>query len=377
MSQPYQFIQNEERWASRFRTEEMKYLQNMGSAKQATSGSVCDRTHLFAFHAIIKQRGYEVLPVLKAATAVEIYDHNGQITKFINGDGQKNEGLEHQLSQTLGASLGLVWSSLQRTKERRNAQADPQQFSRPLSKRQQQMPNPDYNPAPASSPGSASGSTSGSTSGSVTGSTGSSSTGSDQSFAEGVKQSDLQSEDYTVRLITSVLRHILHNAQRPNALEALEYREKETLTLTTTASGKFVATDDGGLRHRTRKARGVTTANFFALVEAKKALYKDKNGIPFFRDEVLAQISCEAILAKISEPDNVCGDSVVVIHAACHHVCFVEFNMSEAYGVDFRKGRTPADPLNIHMSKWFDIATRDGRLGIVKNMQGLINKSLE
>ncbi|UZP45151.1 hypothetical protein NXS19_012963 [Fusarium pseudograminearum] len=141
-----------------------------------------------------------------------------------------------------------------------------------------------------------------------------------------------------------------------------------------TASSTFTAEDDGGLRYYSLKEN--ISLDFFALVEAKNVI-RFYNNQPAIDDNVLAQMSCEAIVAKMSHRKEVCSGSVFVIHIAGRFVCFLQFNISDAYRADFRNGRIPSNPLAVYMTKWFDISKRSGRSGIIENARGLINVSLE
>ncbi|EKJ69273.1 hypothetical protein FPSE_10526 [Fusarium pseudograminearum CS3096] len=168
---------------------------------------------------------------------------------------------------------------------------------------------------------------------------------SDASYREKAKASDVASENHTVLLINNVLRHILHIAQRPGDIGALEHREPKRMSYNTASKAKKVI-------------------RFY-------------NNQPAIDDNVLAQMSCEAIVAKMSHRKEVCSGSVFVIHIAGRFVCFLQFNISDAYRADFRNGRIPSNPLAVYMTKWFDISKRGGRSGIIENACGLINVSLE
>ncbi|CAG1962771.1 unnamed protein product [Fusarium graminearum] len=102
-------------------------------------------------------------------------------------------------------------------------------------------------------------------------------------------------------------------SQQPKAVGAIEHREWEGISYNTSTT-TFTAEDDGGLRYCSLKEN--ISLDFFALVEAKKKVMKFVNNQPFIADNVLAQMTCEAIVTKMKHRKEVCSGSVVVIHIA-------------------------------------------------------------
>ncbi|KAG5655144.1 hypothetical protein KAF25_001917, partial [Fusarium avenaceum] len=110
-------------------------------------------------------------------------------------------------------------------------------------------------------------------------------------------------EAYTVRLISCAIRHILHYSQHQEAQMVLELRQSERLALDIPSlEGSIVSIDDGGLRLRLLGKRRPGN-NFVALLEAKRCL-KVLDGRPVISDDCLAQMTCEAIVTKATQPSQ-------------------------------------------------------------------------
>ncbi|KAF5246325.1 hypothetical protein FAUST_1442 [Fusarium austroamericanum] len=337
----------------------MKRLEDweFNSKTKKITGSKLDRAFLFAYHVIVEQQDLPLLPVLKGAIAADTnppHDYDGQVQKFIDGDG-KGTAREHKLFQNNGGSLGMIWSSLQRVQELRKP---PPETAPPTSPRPRRAGNKRKR-YPVLSDAEREDSQA-------------SEKENDRSYVKAVATTNLPSEDYTVRMISSVLRHVIYHSQSENELDTLEFREKESLEFKNRRGVAFHATDDGGLSLRDRTNM---ISNFIAIVEAKKAMYTDEKGDHYIYHKDLAQMTCEAIVAKQCCPGQLCGDSVVIIHAVRNFICFLEFKISKGYMDQFINGETPAEPLVVHTTKWFDISKGNGRSGIADNLRGLIKAS--
>lgn len=113
-------------------------------------------------------------------------------------------------------------------------------------------------------------------------------------------------ESMTVRLIGAVLR--LACCCCPGFLAAAvpEFRHQQmSLSVTLPATGRrLTARDDGGIRIRMENEEGRYVPchgvdNLLAILEAKKAFAKIDDGRPVMTDEWLAQMTCEALAARI------------------------------------------------------------------------------
>ncbi|KAM0339738.1 hypothetical protein ACHAPU_010804 [Fusarium lateritium] len=369
MTNPYYLaVTTESQYKRLFKTEKMSKLRNLSSAEKIPASS-CKRVHLFAFHVIVEKSGLDLLPLYRDAEITTSVDSdNPEITAYINGVRTEDvKGMfEHQLTHTFGFSLGQLWGALHMIKQgpsKRRDISEVEKGSSPSPIKKQPKRNvslPSYVSPPDSDPLGPP-----------------SSQGSNTSYTEGVKAKELQSEDYTVRLATCVLRHILNYTQGQDVDIALEVRERErqlSLVLPKVPV-TFTSIDDGGLCLRF-KDKDAAQKSFVALLEAKKRLLVF-DGKAQISDEALAQMSCEAVLARATHGDEVCGDSVIIIHIARHYLCFLEFQMSDDYISQVKQGKTLDDSLRVHMTKWFNIDSADGRRGILNNIDRLVVQARE
>lgn len=119
-----------------------------------------------------------------------------------------------------------------------------------------------------------------------------------------------QPEDETLHFIRCATRHILYFA--PNqavsaTASVIEVRDaKVRLTATTPVLGRLlVAVDDGGLCLR-QKAGHVfrTLRNRVVMFETKGKLQCLENGRPILSDACLAQMTCQALTARLADPQK-------------------------------------------------------------------------
>jgi hypothetical protein len=115
-------------------------------------------------------------------------------------------------------------------------------------------------------------------------------------------------EDETLRLASCVIRHILYFAppqDSGNLQSVIEFRDAKTrLTVSTPVlRRKIVATDDGGLCRRLESGDVFTVdKERVAIVEAKKQFQCLDNGRPIISDNCFAQMTCEALVARLADP---------------------------------------------------------------------------
>ncbi|KAI1009982.1 hypothetical protein LB503_011564 [Fusarium chuoi] len=172
------------------------------------------------------------------------------------------------------------------------------------------------------------------------------------------------------------MRHILHYTQLPGLTPVVEFRDtRQHLGLEMPdLGGHIIAVDDGGLclKMEEEKDRFVVVRNMVALLEAKRSL-KIVEGKPIISDECLAQMTCEAILARATDPlDEFQDESVTIINATQNYVCFLQFNVESKYIDELGFGVTPSQPLIVTATQWFDLSTKTGRECVLKNILGLI-----
>ncbi|KAJ4129034.1 hypothetical protein NW768_007563 [Fusarium equiseti] len=173
----------------------------------------------------------------------------------------------------------------------------------------------------------------------------------------------------TFYLLTGALRLVLAYSHPTLLDKALEVRASLEVHLEA-GDIKFASIDDGGLCTKTIHRMD---KRCIATIQAKEQVLVH-DGQPTVSDKSLSQMTCEAILAHaIGETVD---DSVILVHAAGHHVCFLEFQITESYMTQLVTGKTPDEPLIVVIGKMLDLDTAAGRRGFVDNVQHLIAKSI-
>ncbi|KAJ6437565.1 hypothetical protein O9K51_09771 [Purpureocillium lavendulum] len=115
-------------------------------------------------------------------------------------------------------------------------------------------------------------------------------------------------EDETVRLISCALRHILYFGppqDSPDCRIVVEFRDARTrlLALTPVLGRKLIATDDGGLCLRDGSDGLFTLSrDRVAILEAKRKFSSLIDGVPVISDDCFAQMTCEALVARLADP---------------------------------------------------------------------------
>lgn len=212
---------------------------------------------------------------------------------------------EHYLAHKYGVAMVQVWAALAAVKERRSelTNVDVSQGAVPTSNEgtpesKRMRRNTNYKEFVHSGTYHISSS---SPTSKLPGSTPDSSVG----YVDQVPIEDLPLEDNTVRLISCIIRHILYYTQLPGLTPVVEFRDiRQGLGLEIPdLAGHIVAVDDGGLclRMEEEKDRFVVVRNMVALLEAKRSL-KIIEGKPMISDKCLAQMTCEATLARATDP---------------------------------------------------------------------------
>jgi hypothetical protein len=115
-------------------------------------------------------------------------------------------------------------------------------------------------------------------------------------------------EDETLRLASSVIRHVLYFAPPQDLVTSpivVEFRDaKARLATSTPGLGrKLVATDDGGLCLR-EESNGAfrVSKNRVAILEAKRHFQWLEEGRPGISDKCFAQMTREALVARLADP---------------------------------------------------------------------------
>lgn len=116
-------------------------------------------------------------------------------------------------------------------------------------------------------------------------------------------------EDSTVRLISCVIRHILYFIQPTsllNVTSVAEFRDEKVWlsAITNNMQRKIIAIDDGGICLRTRNGDTFEVIqNHAAILEAKRQ-FQCITGKPIMLDECFAQMTCEALTARLVDISN-------------------------------------------------------------------------
>ncbi|EXA51196.1 hypothetical protein NW761_000127 [Fusarium oxysporum] len=127
-------------------------------------------------------------------------------------------------------------------------------------------------------------------------------------------------KDYTVQLAFAVLNHILLK--------------------------RITSIDDGGLS--LVNDAGTRTKKSVVLIEAKRRLdvCKDSNQ-PVVSNELLGQMTCEALGARSSGRDEHVGDNVFIINITQHYMCFFHFAITVPQVEDIENGETPGKAIRV------------------------------
>ncbi|KAF5024690.1 hypothetical protein F66182_3229, partial [Fusarium sp. NRRL 66182] len=185
-------------------------------------------------------------------------------------------------------------------------------------------------------------------------------------------------EDSTMRHVSATLDYLIEHCQDVAEDKLVEFRpERLPVTWST-----FTAVDDGGICLQTydHQGRAVTVRNRVAIVEAKRGISSVVEGKPVVSDAWLAQMTCQAIGAKMGRDGQELEkiNDVIVIAVAQTFWSFLQFKMTVKY---IEKLDNPAavnqavdEPyLHVDATDWFDMGNKEGRTNVLKNISALIN----
>ncbi|SCO54458.1 uncharacterized protein FFNC_15523 [Fusarium fujikuroi] len=388
-------IRSERAYHSYFQSESANDLTFSLSNLQ-TPASNWGREQLFTCHVVISPAHDTLLPAYKNEHIT--IDHNipdearGQIDNFLQGPDPKDLGQsEHYLVHKYGVSLGQAWAALAAAKARWSGVADldvikdgvpTNNEGTPESKRLRYNTDcKDFVNSATLQIGSSSPTSK------LPAGTPDSSVG----YVDQVPTRDHPPEDNTVRLTSCIMRHIFYYTQPPGSSPIIEFRDtRQRMRLQILdLGGEVVAIDDGGFCMKLDEENGrfIVVRNMVALLEAKRNL-KVIEGKPAISDECLSQMTCEAILARATDPldefqDERCvhlsfvdpvtnQSSVTIVNATQNYVCFLQFDIKADYIEALRLGVTPSQSLRVTATQWFDLSTRTGRECVLKNVCGLM-----
>lgn len=299
-------ITSESAFRTRYEAENGKLFADLNNV----SASGWGRHHLLACRVVRRDPQRSVLAMLSQFTQPSDLLSSAEIIKFLNGpDANDLTRSEHSLvrDSTCGISLAQAWSSMamfrggqdgrgRDTVDSTEEENEGDSESRTKRLRRRTLLE-DYVDTSTIQIGSSSPL--------ADGSQGTSSVG----YIDAESHiSFLLPEDETLRLASCVIRHILYFAppQDSSGLSTVvEFRDvKSRLAASTpTLARTIVATDDGGLCLR-QESCGIfkVSKDRVALLEAKRRFQCLENGRPIISDECFAQMTCEALVARLADP---------------------------------------------------------------------------
>ncbi|KAF5974424.1 Purine-cytosine permease FCY22 [Fusarium bulbicola] len=117
-------------------------------------------------------------------------------------------------------------------------------------------------------------------------------------------------EDQTVRLAVCIIRHIVlfsRPQDNPPPEHVVQVRDTKSMLRARTSiyDREVTAIDDGGLYLRDNEIGSTQVLKpHVALIEAKRQFQRIENGRPIISDPCLAQMTCEALAARLSDRDR-------------------------------------------------------------------------
>lgn len=179
-------------------------------------------------------------------------------------------------------------------------------------------------------------------------------------------------EDDTLRFASCVIRHILYFGapqDQPNMSGVVEFQDAKlrSLQVPRLLEEPMKATDDGGLCLRTKNRNNdfKLENDRVAILEAKRRFQWLEEGKPTISDECLAQMTCEALLARLVGSDP--RESVIVIHATQQYLCFLQFEISDEYIQTFGSDSLSSF-IHVTATPWYDLGSESNRKQVVLNL---------
>ncbi|PCD25412.1 hypothetical protein AU210_014519 [Fusarium oxysporum f. sp. radicis-cucumerinum] len=332
------------------------------------SGSNWGRRQLLACQVIVSPTAHNVLPAYIRHRGNEGRPESQEVQDFLNGpDPSLMHYSTHFLISEYGFSLGEMWAALASVKHYPRPRVVSSNEGTPEAKRvRRSTAREGYvnsagfqisssNPEDRSSPSAGSDGSGG------------------PSYTEPEPTQELPAENSAVLLITRVLRHLLYYTQAPRSSRVVDFRPERRRIVSDISEleKQFVGIDDGGLSLKAEGGLSTEPNVAIALLEAKRRLVVD-HGKPKISDECLAQMTCEAMLARLRPmEEQLNNERTIVINATSHYVCFSEFHITEGYIEDLQAGDGPSEPLKVTATYWFDLSDKRGRRGVLENIQGM------
>ncbi|RKL01295.1 hypothetical protein BFJ68_g12384 [Fusarium oxysporum] len=318
------------------------------------SGSNWGRRQLLACQVIVSPTAHNVLPAYIRHRGNEGRPESQEVQDFLNGpDPSLMHYSTHFLISEYGFSLGEMWAALASVKHYPRPRVVSSNEGTPEAKRvRRSTAREGYvnsagfqisssNPEDRSSPSAGSDGSGG------------------PSYTEPEPTQELPAEDSAVLLITRVLRHLLYYTQAPRSSRVVDFRPER----------RRIVSDISELEKQAERCD--------CTLEAKRRLVVD-HGKPKISDECLAQMTCEAMLARLRPmEEQLNNERTIVINATSHYVCFLEFHITEGYIEDLQAGDGPSEPLKVTATYWFDLSDKRGRRGVLENIQGMVGMAMD
>ncbi|KAG5818526.1 hypothetical protein H9Q74_010028 [Fusarium xylarioides] len=320
-------------------TDEKKYAKKSKVAKAlsqlpVTSGSRWGAEHLKACHVVVNSKVGDCLPVLNSYhhTIRETFKpgkENAQIAAFIKDLAPEYRNMrQHALVREpeVGATLARFWTALRDVKTLKSDEEEQQPIQRTSSRLRSQ--------------------------GSFT--------------SEQRPAAHLPVEVYTVELAFAAINHILLYTQNPSSEMPVEIRQQERCFIQI-GNKRITAIDDGGLT--LIDDDGEKTEKSVVLLEAKRRLdVCDEANRPFVSDELLGQMTCEAIAARSSRQGDNERNDIFIVNTTQQYMCFFHFILTADHLRDIEYGRIPGQAIKVTATHWFNLERPPDRECIVKNV---------
>ncbi|KAF2968662.1 hypothetical protein GQX73_g4926 [Xylaria multiplex] len=166
----------------------------------------------------------------------------------------------------------------------------------------------------------------------------------------------------------------------------IEVRTPVTATVTMSEGWIIQAEDDGGLKKRRRRnlqdhspaypygcftRSGRLVYCYDALFETKRGFGQIYNGRPSISDNWLGQMTAEALVGRLARAEIYNTEHIFVIAAARSFVCFLCFEISDAYLADIQGG-DPTMVLPVTCTSWLDLNDYTERRYAAENIARLV-----
>ncbi|KAF6786819.1 hypothetical protein CSOJ01_15346 [Colletotrichum sojae] len=181
-------------------------------------------------------------------------------------------------------------------------------------------------------------------------------------------------EDLTVHLISTFIRHVLYNTNDSAGKVRVDFDDlKRSLKATVVDGVEYTSIDDGGLR----VTHGEVDGGRIAILETKSQLGPVDNGVSRLPDRRVAQIVGEALASRLVVNRHSDDRTVFVITAARYFVCFLEFRITREYLEKWESRVQENNPdidiptLDVHHTRWLDLRDKGDRNKAIGNIAAL------